>query len=107
MFWFFRGLRKGVVTTRYPAVVDAWARGLPSPPVFRSELLTEARADELVAVCPSGALGRDEDALVLDLGACTGCGRCYGDVARPSGEFELATADRSRLRKRIPIGGGA
>jgi dissimilatory sulfite reductase (desulfoviridin) alpha/beta subunit len=107
MFWFFRGLRKGVVTTRYPAQVDAWARELPSPPSFRSELLTETLADELVAVCPSGALRRENGTLVLDLGACTGCGRCYGEVARPSREFELATTDRSRLLKRIPIGGGA
>jgi dissimilatory sulfite reductase (desulfoviridin) alpha/beta subunit len=107
MFWFLRGLRKGVVTTRYPAKVDGWARELPSPPAFRSDRLTTELADELVAICPSRALRRDDGALVLDLGACTGCGRCYGDAARPSGEFELAARDRRALLKRIPIGGTA
>jgi ferredoxin len=104
MLWFLRGLRKGVVTTRYPKRVDAWAAALPSPPAFRAQLLTEARVDELVARCPSGAIGREGRSLVLDLGACTGCGRCLGPGVEPSGVFELATTDRSRLLKRIPIG---
>lgn len=103
--WFFRGLRKGVVTTRYPAVVDSWAHDLPSPPVFDRDLLTKARADRLVAICPSRALHKEERELVLDLGACTDCGRCFGDGVRPSGEFELASRSRQRLIKRIPIGG--
>jgi ferredoxin-like protein FixX len=105
MFWFLRGLRKGVVTTRYPTRVDAWARDLPSPPAFRSDLLTKELADELTTICPSRALTREGGELVLDLGACTGCGCCFGEAARASGEFELASGDRRRLLKRIPIGG--
>jgi dissimilatory sulfite reductase (desulfoviridin) alpha/beta subunit len=104
--WFFRGIRRGVVTTRYPAVVDSWAHDLPSPPAFDSHLLTEARADRLVLVCPSQALRKEGDELVLDLGACTGCGRCFGEGVRPSGEFELTSRSRERLIKRILIGGG-
>lgn len=57
--WFIRGLRRGVVTTRYPRVTDEWARALPSPPSFDPERLTEELADGLSRACPTGALLRD------------------------------------------------
>lgn len=108
--WFLRGLRRGVVTTRYPARVDGWATQLPAPPAFRPALLTRPLVELLVGACPFGALRRDEAHLVLDLGACTGCGRCLdiaGDAAAPSGCWELATSDRAALVKRIEIRGDA
>jgi len=108
--WFIRGLRRGVVTTRYPACPDASGRFLPAPPAFRPQELTRQVADRLTAACPSGALRRDGAVLVYDVGACTACGRCAaeapGAVTR-SGEFELATTDRSVLIKQIPIRGEA
>ena len=110
MLWFLRGIRKGVVTTHYPRATDAWATSLPSPPAFRGDLLTVELADRLVAACPAGALRRDGGELVLDLGGCTGCGRCGeigGEAVVASGQFELASRDRSTLLKRIPIGGEA
>ncbi|MGH9106635.1 MAG: hypothetical protein ACRDZX_12520 [Acidimicrobiales bacterium] len=106
--WLLRGLRRGIVTTRYPAVTDPWASGLPTPPVFDERRLTAALADELVRICPSRALGREGESLLLDLGACTACGRCSavaGGAARPSGVFELASTRRDNLVKRIAIGG--
>lgn len=109
MLWFLRGIRKGIVTTRYPRGVDAWAGRLPSPPVFDGSLLTPALADRLAAGCPARALRRDGDELVLDLGGCTGCGVCVelgGDTVSASGQFELASRDREALLKRIPIGAG-
>jgi NAD-dependent dihydropyrimidine dehydrogenase PreA subunit len=107
--WFLRGLRKGVVTTRYPAVTDPWTVALPTPPLFDPKLLTSAVADRVVEVCPSRALAREEDLLVLDIGSCTGCGLCLpvaGAAARPSGIFELAATSRAHLVKYIPIEGG-
>jgi ferredoxin len=108
MFWFLRGLRRGVVTTRYPAAIDPWTSTLPSAPAFQSRRLTAELTDRLEAACPTGALRREDGELVVDLGACTGCGRC-ADVApgvvRPSGEFLIATRDRQALLKRIPIEG--
>jgi ferredoxin len=107
-FWFLRGLRKGVVTTRYPAEVDPWAALLPTPPVFDPRKLTASLADRLVELCPSTALGREDEYLVLDLGACSACGRCLavaGAAARASGLFELAATSRQQLVKRIPIEG--
>jgi hypothetical protein len=108
--WFLRGIRRGVVTTRYPAAVDAWARDLPTPPAFRSSLLTSALAERLVASCPFGALRRDGGDLVLDLGACTGCARCLevaGDAGARLGRWELASTDRDALVKRVAIRGEA
>jgi NAD-dependent dihydropyrimidine dehydrogenase PreA subunit len=107
MLWFLRGLRRGVVTTRYPAEIDPWARALPSAPAFHSALLTRRLADELEAACPAGAIRRDGDVLVVDLGGCTACGRCAqvaGEAVAPSGQFLLAATEREALLKRVPIG---
>jgi hypothetical protein len=108
--WFARGLRRGVVTTRYPARGDSSAAALPTPPAFRPEALTRDRADRLVAVCPSSALARACDTLIFDVGSCTACGRCQEEApaaAVPSGEFELAVNSRFSLIKRIPLLGEA
>jgi formate hydrogenlyase subunit 6/NADH:ubiquinone oxidoreductase subunit I len=104
--WFARGLRRGVVTTRYPARPDESAAFLPTPPAFRPDQLTREAADRLVAVCPSSALSRRDDVLVFDVGACTACGKCaeaVPDAVASSGEWELATTARSALIKTIPI----
>jgi ferredoxin len=132
--WFFRGLSRGVVTTRYPAEPDASAASLPTPPSFRPGTLTRPAseravprppriptlgrgaapndvivADALIAICPSRALRRDADALLFDAGACTACGLCgqaEPDAVGISGEFELAANARDQLVKRIPLRAG-
>ena len=104
--WFLRGVRRGVVTTRYPARADPSAAALPTPPAFRPETLTRALADQLVVICPSRALTRVGDTLVFDVGACTACGRCREftpGAVTPSGEFELAATSRAHLVERIPL----
>jgi hypothetical protein len=106
--WFLRGIRRGVVTTRYPAEAEASARFLPTPPVFDPRRLSGVIADAVADACPSGALARDGAFLVLDVGACSACGRCIavaGGAARPSGVFELAATESSHLVKCIPIMG--
>jgi formate hydrogenlyase subunit 6/NADH:ubiquinone oxidoreductase subunit I len=104
--WFVRGLRRGVVTTRYPARPDPSAAFLPTPPAFRPSRLDQRLADRLCEVCPSQALRREDDVLIFDAGACTACGRCREaapEAVTVSGEFELATTDRASLVKRIPL----
>jgi ferredoxin len=107
--WLLRGLRRWVVTTHYPARPDPSAVLLPTPPAFDPQRLTPELADRLVRLCPSPrALRRDGDELLLDIGACTACGRCIQaaeGAARPSRAFELAATDPAQLRKRIPIQG--
>jgi formate hydrogenlyase subunit 6/NADH:ubiquinone oxidoreductase subunit I len=104
--WFVRGLRRGVVTTRYPARPDSSAASLPTPPAFRPRQLTRQIADRIAAICPSQALSRRDDLLIFDAGACTACGRCAEAAPAAvgvSGEFELAATARSALIKEIPI----
>jgi formate hydrogenlyase subunit 6/NADH:ubiquinone oxidoreductase subunit I len=106
--WTLRGLRRGVVTTRYPARTDPSAELLPTPPAFRPHALTRELAERLATVCPSRALARDGDVLVFDVGACTACGRCRAEApgaTTSSGEFELAATARAHLIKRIPVAG--
>jgi hypothetical protein len=107
-FWFYRGVRKGIATTRYPKTVDPWARGLPSAPGFHTARLTIPLVDRLARECPAAAIVREDLELVVDLGRCTGCGCCVGvgeGAVRPTGEFLLSTADRTALIKRVPIRG--
>ena len=74
--WFARGLRRGIVTTRYPARPDSSAAGLPTPPAFRAGAIDAPLADRLALICPSQALHRDGAVLIFDVGRCTACGRC-------------------------------
>jgi Fe-S-cluster-containing hydrogenase component 2 len=104
--WFIRGLRRGVVTTRYPARPELSAADLPTPPAFRPQHLSRDLADRLCGVCPSRALRREDDMLIFDVGACTACGRCREaapEAVTASGEFELAATARAHLVKRIPL----
>jgi formate hydrogenlyase subunit 6/NADH:ubiquinone oxidoreductase subunit I len=104
--WFVRGLRRGVVTTRYPARPEASAAFLPTPPAFRADHMDAELAGRLCAACPSQALRQQDGALIFDVGACTACGRCQEiapDAVASSGEFELAATDRAHLIKRIPL----
>ncbi|MGH9170769.1 MAG: hypothetical protein ACRD0Z_07850 [Acidimicrobiales bacterium] len=107
-FWFLRGVRRGIVTTRYPARDDASSGDLPTPPSFLQSRLGTATARRLVAVCPSGALQLDGDELVYDVGRCTACGLCERtapEAVVPSGVFELTATERWHLVKRIRIEG--
>jgi hypothetical protein len=107
--WFFRGLGRRVVTTRYPTVLDPWSAALPTPPNFLPSRLTTELVHRLVESCPSGALQHAGGELVMDIGACTACGICQRlapDAVAASGVFELAATERAHLVKRIPIRGG-
>ena len=97
--WIARGLRKGIVTTRYPR------RPEPAPPGFhgRVEVLAAADADPgLEAVCPTGAI-RVEGGLSLDRGRCVLCGACVR--ADPSRfRFVAAYETAVRVRSRLVVG---
>lgn len=109
-WWFIRGLRRGIVTTHYPFRPEPSVRALSTPPHFRTDLLTERLADQLIARCPTSALSRQAATLVYDVGACVSCRRCMDvdeRVVRPSGAVELAALRRDDLVKHIPIAGGS
>jgi Ni,Fe-hydrogenase III small subunit/ferredoxin len=79
--WAVRGLRHGVVTTRWPRRPDTYADAWRGPAVVRptpdSAGSGAARVERL---CPTGAI-RLTDRVRIDQGRCILCGRCV--AARP------------------------
>jgi Ni,Fe-hydrogenase III small subunit/ferredoxin len=86
--WVLRGLRNGVVTTRWPARPDPYADGWRGPATVAGPA-TVVGADDaggLDALCPTGAIsvqpaGAGPPSIHLDQGQCILCGRCVD--ARP------------------------
>jgi Ni,Fe-hydrogenase III small subunit/ferredoxin len=77
--WALRGLRDGVVTTRWPARPDPYAAAVRGP---ARVLAQPAGADDrLDRLCPTGAISTADAAVRLDQGKCVQCGRCV--AARP------------------------
>lgn len=92
--WIARGLRHGVVTTRYPR------RPEPPPPGFRGRveiLAPEEAGAEIVGLCPTGAIGVEGERLRIDRGLCVVCGACVeADPARLRFAPSYETASRRR-----------
>jgi Ni,Fe-hydrogenase III small subunit/ferredoxin len=96
MAWIFRGIREGVVTTRYPRRPDDYGQG------FRAGVVVTASDRGTVAPpeCPTGAIVDDGDTIRLDRGRCIVCGHCVGTQPERfafSPELETATVGRSSL----------
>jgi Ni,Fe-hydrogenase III small subunit/ferredoxin len=92
MMWVLRGLRNGVLTTRWPARPDLYADEWRGPATVLDGARTAAGgqaaggqqegADALSQLCPTGAIGSSPGGGVsLDHGRCISCGRCV--AARP------------------------
>ena len=98
--WVLRGLRDGVVTTRWPArpdpYADAW-RG-PARPLEQGERLTG-----ITDLCPTGAITVTDGTVRVDQGRCILCGRC---VAERPGVFAWsggATGPAALTREQLVI----
>ncbi len=101
MVWVLRGLREGIVTSRYPRRPDGYGDG------FRASVSVAAPSyprradeeDELAALCPTGAI-HSADRLRVDRGSCIVCGRCV-EAAPDRFSFdpspELSTLGRQAL----------
>jgi Ni,Fe-hydrogenase III small subunit len=74
--WALRGLRNGVVTTKWPGRPDEYATATRGPALVR-ELAAGAAAGGLPELCPSGAISvTGRGAVQVDQGRCISCGRC-------------------------------
>jgi Ni,Fe-hydrogenase III small subunit len=93
--WIARGLRIGIVTTRYPRVPE------PAPQGFRGRVEPIAAGPpELEALCPTGAISVSEGAVRVDRGRCILCGACVEaapEVFRFVPEYETAARTQARL----------
>ncbi|MGD0604390.1 MAG: hypothetical protein ABSA53_12410 [Streptosporangiaceae bacterium] len=76
--WVLRGLRDGVVTTRWPGQPDAYADTWRGPALAA----TSRPGAGPLPLCPTGAISAEP--LRVDQGKCILCGRC---VAERPGEF--------------------
>jgi Ni,Fe-hydrogenase III small subunit/ferredoxin len=80
MPWITRGLKEGIVTTRYPRQPDAYG------PTFRAIATVHpsgavsdgagSAVREAAAACPTRAITEDGMRVHLDQGRCIACGRC-------------------------------
>jgi Ni,Fe-hydrogenase III small subunit/ferredoxin len=81
--WVLRGLREGVVTTRWPKKPDRYADGWRGPAVVHDP--NPPTRTGLAGLCPTQAItvndGAPRDAVRLDQGRCILCGLCV--AARP------------------------
>lgn len=76
--WVLRGLRDGVVTTRWPGKPDAYADSWRGPALA----LTSINPVDPSPLCPTGAISAEP--VRVDQGKCILCGRC---VAERPGQF--------------------
>jgi Ni,Fe-hydrogenase III small subunit/ferredoxin len=92
--WVLRGLRDGVVSTRWPArpddYADSWrgpAHPLPGNPA--------SGVFGLEALCPTEAISVTEDTVRLDQGRCILCGHCVAERPDVFAWSQSATGPRA------------
>jgi Ni,Fe-hydrogenase III small subunit/ferredoxin len=76
--WVLRGLRDGVVTTRWPRRPDEYAHSWRGPVTVLPDAVAGDAAGDL---CPTGAIQAADGRVRVDQGKCILCGRCV--AARP------------------------
>jgi len=78
--WALRGLRNGVVTSRWPHRPDGYFDDFPAA-VAVSENDAGLSEEDARALCPTDAIQADAGAVRVDQGRCILCGHCV--AARP------------------------
>jgi Ni,Fe-hydrogenase III small subunit/ferredoxin len=100
MPWVTRGLRNGLLTTRYPARPDGYGDGWRGGVVVR-ETLTRDSVAGLAGICPTGAVTSGPGGSpAVDRGKCILCGRCVAERPDLFGfdpSFEVASLARPAL----------
>jgi Ni,Fe-hydrogenase III small subunit/ferredoxin len=100
MPWVPRGLREGIVTTRYPRRPDGYGADFKGSLVVDAGRATGAELDKVVAACPTTAISKVDGLARLDLGRCILCGRCaelFPEAFRFDPDLETSVLGRGRL----------
>lgn len=103
MPWVPRGLRDGIVTTRYPRRPDGYGptyRGALDVVVSPASTNGSAPHRDVERLCPTGAIRVDGGDVRVDRGRCILCGRCVAE--RPelftfNPEIDVAALERGAL----------
>ncbi len=99
--WSLRGLRDGVVTTRWPKRADDYEsdfRAVVEPVPHSTPAVSEV--SDVVAQCPTRALSSWPGSISVDQGRCVACGRCVQaapDLLRWRRGADTAQLTRARL----------
>jgi Ni,Fe-hydrogenase III small subunit/ferredoxin len=76
MPWIPRGLREGIVTSRYPRRPDGYGNGFRGAMVVHAGRDGDHRMALAAEACPTEAISIERDQARLDRGRCILCGRC-------------------------------
>jgi Ni,Fe-hydrogenase III small subunit/ferredoxin len=102
--WVLRGLRDGVLTTRWPARPDQYAAATRGPATLlagSAPAPDQSPAGDVAGLCPVGAISADQAGRVrVDQGSCIMCGRCV--QLRPD-FFGWSAASRSAALTRAGL----
>jgi Ni,Fe-hydrogenase III small subunit/ferredoxin len=97
--WALRGLRDGILTTRWPSRPDQYAAATRGPAAVLAESASDrVSGAELAGLCPVGAITADQaERPRVDQGRCILCGRCV--QLRPDVFGWSAGPDRAALTR--------
>jgi ferredoxin len=104
--WILRGLRTGIVTTRYPAAPEPQPQGVRNRLTVDPERLTLEIARRASLVCPTGAITWNGDMMRLDLARCIQCGRCVtqsSSVFHFDPDYDLSVREARQLMTTVEV----
>lgn len=79
--WVLRGLKTGVMTTRYPDQHETAAGCTPGLP--KGETMPMAQAQQMEKICPTGAIQARGNGVIVDYRRCIHCYRCIPEGDHP------------------------
>ncbi|HVX23395.1 MAG TPA: ferredoxin [Acidimicrobiales bacterium] len=100
MPWIPRGLREGIVTSRYPRRPDGYGEGFRGTMVVHPGRDGDRRIALTAEACPTEAISVEHGRPRLDRGRCILCGRCaelYPQVFRFDPGFDTSAVRREAL----------
>ena len=103
-WWFWNGVRKGIYSTRYPAVPESAAGVSPGRPI-PTRFPSPREASQAASNCPVHAITASENLTSVDLRTCIWCQRCrFGnpDLLNWDGGYEWAQAPPAR-KEYVPL----